>query len=378
MSRLFGPSFTTAAMMDATSDAAWLAAMLRFEAELAAAEAAVGVIPSESAALIADVCTANRYDIEQLGRDAAASATPVVPMLAALRAHLPAPARQHVHHAATSQDVLDTATMLVARAALDLVLDDLAGLALACADLAARHRDTVMAGRTLLQQATPITFGLKAAGWLMAIDASTDRLEDFMRHRLAVQFGGPSGTLDALGEQGTAVRAELARRLDLHDPPAPWHGDRTRIAELGAGLAIAGGAAGKIALDVVLLAQTEVAEVAEGAPGASSSMPRKRNPVAAVEADAAVRGLVAEAGVLFGCLRIEHERGAGSWQAEWRALTGAFRLAAGAVARTRTALEGLEIDTARMRQNLAVEGGLGSAGAFVDRALAAHRARSNP
>jgi 3-carboxy-cis,cis-muconate cycloisomerase len=228
-----------------------------------------------------------------------------------------------------------------------------------------------------MQQAAPITFGFKAAGWMIALDAAADRLQDFRRHRLAVQLGGAAGTLDSLGQQGLAVRAELARRLDLHDPPLPWHADRTRIAELGAALAIAGGAAGKAALDIVLLAQTEVGEVAEGVPGGSSSMPHKRNPVAAIEADAAVRGLLAEADVLLGSLRVEHERGAGSWQAEWRALTWAFRLAAGAVARTRSAIEGLRVDPARMKANIQVEGGLGSAGAFVDRALAAHRERSD-
>lgn len=373
MSRLFGPALTTAAMAEATSDRAWLAAMLRFEAELARASAGAGLFSVEDAETIAEACDPDAFDAGELGRAAVASATPVVPLVDALRARVAEPARQGVHRGATSQDVLDTAAMLVAGDALDLLLADLDGIAAACAHLAAEHRDTVMAGRTLLQQALPITFGLKAAGWLTAVDAAADRLRDYRRDRLALQLGGPAGTLDGLGERALEIRAEAARRLGLHDPPLAWHADRTRIAELGAALAMAGGVAGKIALDVALLAQTEVGEVAEAEPGRSSSMAHKRNPVAAVEADAAFRGLLAQAGVLLGALRVEHERAAGAWQAEWTALSEAFRLAAGAVARARSALEGLQVNVEVMRANLKVEGGLGVTQALIDRTLKARR-----
>lgn len=375
MSRLFGPALTTPAMTAATSDQAWVAAMLRFESELAAAEAAAGLIPDAAAGAIAGACAAAGFDIEAIGREATASATPVVPLVAALRGAVGDPHARHVHHGATSQDVLDTAAMLIAREGLQLLAIDLEGLAAACAALAERHRDSVMPGRTLMQQAVPITFGLKAAGWLLSVDAGAGRLEDYRSTRLAVQLGGPAGTLADLGDRGLAVRAALASRLGLGDPPMAWHADRTRIAELGAALAVAGGAAGKIALDIVLMAQTEVGEAAEAAPGRSSSMAHKRNPVASIEADAAVRGLLAQTGVLLGSMRVEHERGAGAWQAEWTALTEALRLAAGAVARARTAVAGLQLDPARMRANLSVEGDLGAAGAQVDRALAAHRQR---
>src|SRR5205823_6965066 len=199
----------------------------------------------------------------------------------ARRARLPESARAHLHRGATSQDVLDTAMMLVARRGLELLAADLAGVAAAAAALARKHRATVMPARTLLQQALPTTFALKAAGWLVVVLEAADRLEAYRGTRLAVQLGGPAGTLSGLGEQALAVRRELAAELALHEPLLPWHTARARVAELGAVLALAAGSVAKIALDVVLLAQTEVAEVSEPAApgrGASSAMPHKRNP----------------------------------------------------------------------------------------------------
>jgi 3-carboxy-cis,cis-muconate cycloisomerase len=356
--RLFGPSLTIPAMAEAVSDEAWLRAMLDVEAALALAEASAGVIPPEAASAIAAACRGARFDVAELGRQAVSSATPVVPLVRALTAAVPGPAADFVHRGATSQDVVDTAMMLVARRALDVLLTELDGLAGACAVLADRHRGTVMAGRTLLQQALPITFGLKAAGWLLAVLEARDAVARVRATRLAVQLGGASGTLAALGDRGLDVLAGLASALGLAEPVLPWHAARSRIVELALALATAGGAAAKIALDVALLAQTEVAEVSEGSPGGSSAMPHKRNPAGAVEVDACFRGLQAQVGVLVAAQRVEHERAAGAWQAEWPALSEAFRLAGGACGRARAVVEDLRVDEARMRANLAASGGL--------------------
>jgi len=357
-SDLFVASLTSPAMAEATSGRAWLAAMLEVEAALADAESAAGLVPADAAVAIRAACQAGRFDIEQIGLEAVVSANPVVPLVKALKRAVPAEAAPYVHLGATSQDILDSALMLIAKRALDLLLGDLDGLAAGCARLAERHRDTVMPGRTLLQQAVPITFGLKASGWLLGMVAAAERLADLRERRLAVQLGGAAGTLASLGDAGLEVAAGLARRLGLGEPPLHWHAERSRIAELGSGLAIAAGAAGKIALDIMLLAQTEVGEVSEGEPGGSSAMPQKRNPVAAIEADACARGAAAQLAVLIASLRSEHERAAGAWQAEWHALVEAFRLTAGAVARTRSAVDGLVVDAARMRSNLGLAGGL--------------------
>jgi 3-carboxy-cis,cis-muconate cycloisomerase len=369
-------------MAEATSDQAWLAAMLDVEAALAEAESAAGLVPAEAAAAIRAACVPDRFDIERLGLEAVASANPVVPLVDALRRAVPTEAAAYVHFGATSQDILDTAMMLIAKRGVDLLLTDLGGLADGCARLADRHRTSVMAGRTLLQQAVPITFGLKAAGWLMGVTEAAERLAELRRGRLAVQLGGAAGTLASFGDAGFEVAAGLAHSLGLVEPPLPWHAERTRIAQLGSALAIAAGASGKIALDILLLAQTEVGEVAEGEPGGSSAMPHKRNPVAAIEADACARGAAAQAAVLIGSLRAEHERAAGAWQAEWHAVGEAFRLTSGAVARTRASVGHLVVDVARMRSNLRLGGGaaagldpslqVGQSSALVDRALAIH------
>ena len=383
--RLFGPSSTTPEMADAVSDHAWLAAMLEFEVALAGAEAAAGVIPGPAAAAIAEACDPTRFDLEQLGRHAVASGSPVLPLVAAIKAAVPGEVEDFVHFGATSQDVIDTALMLVARRAIDLLLADLEALVHACAHLGKQHRLAPMAGRTLLQQAVPTSFGLKAVNWMAGADEAAEGLVHYRRHRLAIQFGGAAGTLAGLGGKGLEVAAILARELDLSDPGTPWHSERSRVAQLGGALAVAAGAAGKIALDILLLSQSEVGEVAVAEPGRSSAMPHKRNPVAAIEADACARGALAQVSLLMGSQRVEHERAAGAWQAEWPAVAEAFRFTAGAVGRTRAAVEGLRVDEARMLANLELGGGfdpsreaveqLGEAEAMIDRALAAHRAR---
>ena len=355
MSGLFGPLFVPDALAEATSDRAWLEAMLEVESALAVVEARAGVIPSAAASSIAHAAQVQRFDVDELGRAARDSGNPVVPLVRGLRQALPQDAARFVHWGATSQDILDTAAMLVCRRALDLIVVEIDAVASACAALAGAHRTTVMAGRTLLQQALPMTFGLKAGGWLAAVDDARVRLACLRADGLAVQLGGGAGTLASLGSAGEVVLRELAGELALAEPVVPWHTARGRVAELGAALAVAGGALGKVALDIVLLAQTEVSEASEAADtgrGSSSTMPHKRNPVAAIRAIACARRLPALAGVLLGAMAQEHERAAGAWHAEWQPLGEALALTGGAAACVRESLDGLELDRERMRANL--------------------------
>jgi 3-carboxy-cis,cis-muconate cycloisomerase len=253
---------------------------------------------------------------------------------------------------------MDTAAVLVTKRALPLIEDELAGVAAACAGLAAEHRDTPMAARTLLQQALPTTFGLKAAGWLVAVDEARDLLAAVP---LEVELGGAAGTLASLGDEGLGVLARLAAELDLAEPVLPWHTRRVRVGQLGSALALTAGALEKIALDLKLLAQTEVGEVAEsseGGRGGSSTLPHKRNPVGATLTIACAHGVRGAASVLIGALAQEHERAAGAWQAEWGALSRALALTGGAAASLREALEGLSVFPDRMQSNLELTGGL--------------------
>ena len=382
---LFGEVLARGRVREATTDLAWLQAMLDVEAALARAQAAAGVIAAEHAEAIAAMCRAERYDVEALGGQAAEVGNPAAPLVRALRAEVGDPAAADVHRGATSQDVVDSATMLVAGRALDALLDDLGGAAAAAALLAAEHRATVMAGRTLLQQAVPVSFGLKAAGWLVGLDEAAQRLDAVRRTRLAAQLGGAAGTLSALGDAGIDVLSRFARELGLAEPVLPWHTIRTRIAELATGLGEASGVMAKIAGDVVLLAQTEVGEVREGGAGdrgGSSAMPHKHNPVAAISALAGARqapGLVAN---LLAAMEHEHERAAGAWHAEWGPLRELLRATGSAAAWLRDCLEHLEVDRERMRANLGdamlaerVAGAIGGAdaGDRVRAALAAGR-----
>jgi 3-carboxy-cis,cis-muconate cycloisomerase len=341
---------------DAVADGAWLRAMLEAEAALARAR---------GQDRLAGVIAAARLDPAELGRLAAVSGNPVVPLVDALREQ----AGPEVHRGATSQDILDTAQMLVAADAVAIVREDLGAAAGAAARLAAEHRATPAIGRTLLQQAVPTTFGLKAAGWMLGLDAAGGRLGGF---RPVAQLGGPAGTLDGIGAE---VLERYCDTLGLDMPLLPWHTERGRIGELATSLGLTCGAIAKVAGDVVLLAQTEVGEVGEAAPGGSSSMPHKRNPVAAVSARACARqapGLVA---TLLAAMEQEHERAAGAWHAEWAPLRSLLVSTGSAAAWLRSCLEGLRVDAGRMRANLpatdGLEGAVGSAAALVDRVLAA-------
>ncbi len=355
---MFTPMFSTPDAERRTGAAAWAQAMLDFEAALVRAQARAGVVPPDAAERIAAHCRAEEFDLESIARRAVGSATPVIALVADLTALVEPADRPHVHVGATSQDVLDTAAMLVARRALRGVLADLRGAADRCAELARDHRGTLMIGRSLLQQALPTTFGRRCASWLTALDESADALDRVVAERLAVQLGGPAGTLGSLGDRGTAVLGHLAAELGLAEPVLPWHTDRTRVAELAGALGTAAGALGKIALDVELHAQTEVGELAEGSSGGSSAMPHKQNPAGSVLITAAahrVPGLVA---TLLAAMPQPHERAAGTWQAEWEPLTELLRLVAAASSGAERLLAGLRVRTDRMAANVELTAGL--------------------
>jgi 3-carboxy-cis,cis-muconate cycloisomerase len=354
----FDELYVPAAVREATSDRAWVQAMLDFEAALVRAQARAGLIPNEAADEIGAACHGDRFDAAALGQEGHAAANPAAPLVRALTAAVEGDGARYVHRGAASQDVVDTAMMLVARRALEPIGAELDGVAAACARLAEEHRSTPMVARTLLQQALPTTFGLVAAGWLDAVGDARRRLA---AAPLAAQLGGAAGTLASLGEDGRQVLALLAEELGLDDPGVPWHTARGRVAGLGAALALAAGSVEKVALDVVLLAQTEVGEVGEasnGGRGGSSTMPHKRNPVGSAVAIACARQVQGAAGVLLGAMAQELQRAAGAWQAEWPALTSALAYTGGAAGALREALDGLEVRPERMRENLDAGGGL--------------------
>ncbi len=385
----FGALFVPAPLREAVSDAAWLAGMVDVERALVNAAARAGVVPADAAAAVAAHCDPAFYDIEQLCEEGRAAGNPAEPLVRALRGRVGGDAARWVHIGATSQDVLDTAAMLVSRGALGLIDDELDGVARACARLAEEHRATVMAARTLLQQAVPTTFGLKAAGWLVAVLDARSRIG---RLTLPAELGGAAGTLAAFGEQGAEVARLFAEELDLAEPALPWHAHRGRVAELAGALGAVASASAKIGLDVVLLAQTEIGEVSEASGGQSSTMPHKRNPVRAVLARACARGVQAQVPVLTDGEH-ELERAAGAWHAEWNALSEALAFAGGAAAAIRDCLDGLDVHVDRMRANMTgelfaerdalVERGvleagvdtayLGSVDVFIDRALTRYR-----
>ena len=351
------PIFVSAEVRRATSDEAWLEALLDAEQALAAAEARVGIIPGDAARAIAAACRAEQFDLADLLEQGRGPGNPVEPLVRALREQVGGEAADFVHRGATSQDILDTAAMLVSRRTVELILGDLAGLAAAAADHAERHARSVMVARTLLQQASVTTFGYKAACWLAgALEAHAELLR-VSSQRLAVQLGGAVGTLSAFGDRGTELLTAFADEIGLARPLLPWHTERSRLAELAGALQLAAGAASKIALDVALLAQTEVGEVREGVGGVSSTLPHKQNPIRSTIAIACARGVEAAVPLLHTGLH-EHERAIGAWHAEWAALSDALALTGGAVASAREVLDGLEVDTTRMRANLDASNGL--------------------
>lgn len=360
-SGLFSGLFARGEAASAAGERAFLQAMLDFEVALMNALARAGLTPQGAAEELQGIADADAFDLAELGRGSGAQGTPVPALLKALRRRLSDEAAAHLHTGATSQDVLDTATMLVARRALEPILADLAGAAEACGSVAREHRDTIAPGRTLLQQALPVTVGLKAAGWLMGLHGARTELARVRGEVLALQLGGAVGTLAALGDHGLEIVADVAERLALPEPPLSWHTIRLRPAALAGALGAATGVMGKVARDVVLLAQTEVAEAAEGGGpgrGGSSTMPHKRNPVGAIGVLACAHrtpGLVA---AILGAMPQEHERAAGAWQAEWEPMLELLQLTGSAAAGTRELVSGLRFDAHKLDADLGITGGL--------------------
>src|ERR1700751_193107 len=374
---LLAPVLWSAAMRVVCDDAACLQHMLDFEAALARAEVATGVIPARAAGPITNACKAGRFDLASLAEAATKSGNLAIPLVKALTADVArtdTEAARYVHWGATSQDVIDTATMLTLRAGIDALLADIDRAITGFADLARKHRHTAVVARTWLQHALQMPFGLKLAEYAAALHRSKLRLKRLRDETLALQFGGAAGTLAALGDRGLAVSEALARELKLTPPEAPWHTHRDRIAEAASVLAILSGTCGKIARDVSLMMQTDVGEAFEpsgAGRGGSSTMPHKRNPVAAASALGAATMAPNLAATIFAAQVQDHERSAGPWHAEWPTLPTLMLVTSGALAATVDIAEGLEVDAARMRANLDATGGLvmaeGSAVALAEK-----------
>ena len=364
LSPLLAPMLSSAAMRAVCDDAATLQNMLDFEAALARAEAAAGVIPAGAAGPIAKACKAESFELAALAEAATRSGNLAIPLVKALTANVAkasADAARYVHWGATSQDVIDTATMLTLRAGIDALLADIERAISGFAKLARQHRHTAVVARTWLQHALPMPFGLKLAEYAAALHRSRARLKRLRSDGLALQFGGAAGTLAALGDKGLLVAEKLAQELKLPLPDAPWHTHRDRIAEAASVFAIVTGTCGKIARDVSLMMQTDVAEAFEPSGegrGGSSTMPHKRNPVAAASALAAATMAPNLAATIFAAQVGDHERSAGPWHAEWPTLPTLMLVTSGALAAIVDIAEGLEVDTARMRRNLDATSGL--------------------
>ncbi len=361
---LLAPQFSSAAMRAVYDDAALLQAMLDVEAALARAQAATGIIPAAAVHPIEAACWAGAYDLAELAAAATRAGNLAIPLVKALTAQVArsdAEAARFVHWGATSQDIIDTAAMLQLRAAIDALTRDLDRAVAGFARLARAHRDTMMVARTWLQHALPMPLGLKLAQYAASLHRARNRLARLREEALALQFGGAAGTLAALGDNGLVVAEQLARELDLPLPDAPWHTQRDRIADAAGGFAILAGSCGKIARDVSLMMQTDVAEAFEPAGegrGGSSTMPHKRNPVAAATALAAATMAPNLAATIFAAQVQDHERSAGPWHAEWPTLPTLALVTSGAVAAMVELAEGLELHAARMRANLDTTHGL--------------------
>jgi 3-carboxy-cis,cis-muconate cycloisomerase len=364
LSPLLAPMLSSAAMRAVCDDVACLQNMLDFEAALARAEAATGVIPASAAGAIGKACKAEAFDLAGLAEAATRSGNLAIPLVKALTAAVAGAdpeAARYVHWGATSQDVIDSAAMLTLRAAIEALLSDIDRAIAGFAKLARTHRDTPMVARTWLQHALPMPFGLKLAEYAAALHRSRKRLLRLRNEGLALQFGGAAGTLAALGDKGLMVAEKLAQELQLPLPEAPWHSHRDRMAEAASVLAIVAGTCGKIARDVQLMMQTDVAEAFEPSGegrGGSSTMPHKRNPVAAATALAAATMAPNLAATIFAAQVQDHERSAGPWHAEWPTLPTLLLVTSGALAAIVDIAEGLEVDAVRMRANLDATGGL--------------------
>jgi 3-carboxy-cis,cis-muconate cycloisomerase len=357
---LFRDAFGTPPMREIFSDRALVQRYIDIEVALARAQARCGVIPADAAAVIARESRLDRIDFEHMRHETEIVGYPILPLIHQLVA-MCGEAGRYVHWGATTQDIMDTANVLQVRAALDIVDADLRELRQILAGLARKHRDTPMAGRTHLQQALPVTFGSKVAIWLAMFDRHQQRLAQLRPRVLVVEFAGAAGTLASLGDRGFEVQEALAQELGLGVPATTWHAARDGFAESVNLLALITGSLGKIALDVMIMASTEFAEVSEPfvkGRGASSTMPQKRNAISSELMLAAAKAVRQHAGLMVDAMVQDFERATGPWHAEWIALPESFILTAGALRQAKFALAGLVVDTDRMRHNLGISKGL--------------------
>ncbi len=357
---LFRDAFGTPAMREVFSDRRLIARYIEVEVALARAEARCGVIPSEAAEVIARESQLDRIDFDHMRHETDIVGYPILPLVHQL-VEMCGEAGRYVHWGATTQDIMDTANVLQVRDALDIVEADIRALRGILADLAKKHRDTPMAGRTHLQQALPVTFGYKVAIWLAMFDRHQQRLEQLRERVLCVEFAGAAGTLASLGDKGLEVQKALAEELGLAVPTTTWHVARDGFAEAVNLLSLVTGSLGKIALDIMIMASTEFAEVYEPfvkGRGASSTMPQKRNPISSELMLAAAKGVRQHAGLMVDAMIQDFERATGPWHAEWIAIPESFILTAGALHQAKFALGGLIVDTDQMRRNLGISRGL--------------------
>jgi len=360
-SAVFRDIFTTPAMRAVFSDENRVQKYLDFEAALARAQAKLKIIPQEAYEEIVKHCDAKEYDMAKLKEATERIGYPVLPVVQQLVKLCKDGLGEWSHWGATTQDITDSATVLVMREALDIIEKEIDGIADALAALANKYRDTPMAGRSNLQQAVPITFGYKVATMLAGFERHKERLAQLKKRLLVVEFGGAAGTLSSLGQDGLKCQEELARELKLGQPVATWHTVRDTIAEVGCFLGLITGSCGKIAFDVKLLMQTEVEEVYEPfheGRGSSSTMPQKRNPISSVYITAQV-GIVKQlVAALLEAMVEDHERATGPWEIEWIVLPEIFMLAAGALAQTKFVVSGIQVNEKKMRENLDITKGL--------------------
>ena len=360
-SAIFGNIFSTETMRRVWSDENRTRKYLDVEAALARVQGRLGLIPAEAAEEIVRHCTIGQIDMDRLRRQTERIGYPVLGVVSQLNALCRDGLGEYCHWGATTQDITDTATVLQMREALELIEADLAAISAALADLARRHRDTPMAGRSNLQQAVPVSFGYKMAGLLSAIERHRERLAQLKPRLLVGEFAGAAGTLASLEKGALETQEGLMRELGLGQPLIAWHTLRDNIAEVGAFLGLLGGTLGKLSMDVKLMMQTEVAEVFEPfahGRGSSSTMPQKRNPISSCYIHAAISVVRQHAAALMDAMVADHERSTGPWEIEWIVLPEAFCLTAGALRQARALVEGLEVDEARMRANLDLTHGL--------------------
>src|SRR4051812_26335980 len=360
-SLIFKDIFGTEAMRAVFSDERRVQHYLDIEAALARVQARLGIIPGEAAGEICRHCRVAAFDLARLKTQTERIGYPVLPVVQQLVGLCRDGLGEWCHWGATTQDITDTATVLQIRAALDLVEEDLRGIAESLSGLARRYRDTPMAARSNLQQAVPITFGYKMAVLLAGFERHLVRLRELRPRVLVGEFGGAAGNLSSLGADGLKVQAALCDELGLGQPDIAWHTMRDRVAEAGCFLGLVTGTLGKISMDVKLMMQTEVEEVYEpfaDGRGSSSTMPQKRNPISSNYIHACTAMVRQHVAALLDAMVEDDERATGPWEIEWIAVPAIFQLSAGALAQTRFLVGGLQVDAGRMRKNLDLTGGL--------------------